>query len=231
MNEILNPTNLVLAGIAAIVFWRLWSVLGTRTGHERPPMDLSSPMPGPAKDRASVGTGDTPPRGPEPLEARPVWADVAPEGSPLAQSLQQIADAARGFDARHFLSGARTAYEMVVEAFASGDKPALKNLLSADVYDGFGKAIDARKAANQKLDFRFIGFDKAEITKAEMEGKRAIITVKFASQFISATYDSDQKLIEGDPNAVRTETDLWSFERDVSQANPNWRVVSTEQLG
>lgn len=231
MDEIFTLTNLVLAAIVAAIFWRLWSVLGTRTGNERRPMDVPSPLPDAARERQSR-TRDADVQPPSPMQPRkPVWSDVAAEGSELALALEKIAAAAPGFDVKHFVSGARAAYEMVVEAFASGDKTTLKSLLSPDVLEGFSTAIDERSAARQKLEFRFIGFDKAEILRAELDGKKAVIDMKFVSQFTSATYDAEGKLLEGDPNAVRSVTDLWSFERDVSQANPNWRVISTESLG
>jgi predicted lipid-binding transport protein (Tim44 family) len=232
MNEFLSPSNLVLAGIAVVIFWRLWAVLGTRTGAERPPVDYNSPAPGPVTDRNSKSGDAAEVAAPASLrEPKPVWTGVAAEGSDLALVLEKIAAASPGFNGKQFLAGARTAYEMVVEAFAGGDKATLKSLLSSEVLDGFIKAIEARAADKQKLDFRFIGFEKAEIAKAELEGKRATIDVRFVSQIISATYDAAQQLLEGDPNAVRMVTDLWSFERDISQSNPNWRVVSTESLG
>lgn len=233
MEEFFSPTNLVLAGIAAVIFWRLWSVLGTRTGHERPPVDVPSPLPDAKPDRSHPRTVETADAGQAPSmrPAKPVWADVAAEGSVLAEELEKIAAAAPGFDAKHFVAGARAAYEMVVEAFASGDKATLKSLLSPEVLEGFSNAIDARAAERQKLEFRFIGFDRTEILSAELEGKRATIDMKFVSQFISATYDAGGTLLDGDPNSVRMVTDLWSFERDVSQPNPNWRVISTESRG
>jgi predicted lipid-binding transport protein (Tim44 family) len=233
MDEIFSPTNLVLAGIAAVIFWRLWSVLGARTGHERQPMDVPAPLPESTRERPSPRSADNGDAAHAQTSRpdKPVWADVATEGSDLAVSLEQIAAASPGFNAKHFVAGARTAYEMVVEAFAGGDKSTLKSLLAPDVLDGFAKAIDARAAARQKLDFRFIGFEKSDVLRAELEGKRAIIDMKFVSQFTSATYDVNGNLLEGDPNAVRLVTDLWSFERDVGQSNPNWRVISTESLG
>lgn len=225
MTEILDPTNIVLAGVAAIIFWRLWAVLGTRTGHERQPTEVLSPAkpstPATAPDTAEPETGLA-------AERKPVWSGIAAEGSPLAQALEKLGDADPQFNAKAFLAGARTAYEMVSEAFAAGNKQPLKNLLSPDVLDGFSKAIDARQASKQRLDYRFIGFEKAEITDAELDGKRAVIDVKFVPQIISATYDAAGTLLDGDPQAVRQTSDIWSFERDVSQSNPNWRVIATQ---
>ena len=117
---------------------------------------------------------------------------------------------------------------MIVEAFAKGDKPALKNLLSKEVFDGFAKAIDSRSQAGEKLDFQFVGFEKVDFMSVALAGKRASIVVKFASQMISATHDKAGALIDGNPREVRDITDIWTFERDVAQKDPNWRVVATE---
>lgn len=230
MNEIFDPTNLVLAGIAAIILWRLWAVLGTRTGHERSPMDVPSPLKPIGSSRQSQSQpAAEPERGPI-AEVKPIWTNIAAEGSPLALALEKIAAADASFDPKAFLSGARTAYEMVSEAFAAGNKAPFKNLLAPDVLEGFSKAIDARQASRQKLEYRFIGFEKAEIKDAELDGKRAILDVKFVPQIVSATYDAGGALLEGDPNAVRESTDIWSFERDVTQSNPNWRVIATQSV-
>ena len=129
---------------------------------------------------------------------------------------------------KSFLEGAKLAYEMIVEAFAKGDKPALKNLLSREVFDGFSKAIDSRTQAGEKLDFQFVGFDKVELATVALIEKRASIVVRFASEMISATFDKAGTLIDGNPKEVRDITDLWTFERDVTQRDPNWRVVATE---
>ncbi len=144
------------------------------------------------------------------------------------QALKNCFRPIRHSQPKEFLEGAKLAYEMIVEAFAKGDKPALKNLLSKEVFDGFAKAIDSRSQAGEKLDFQFVGFEKVDFTSVALAGKRASIVVKFASQMISATYDKAGALIDGNPREVRDITDIWTFERDVAQKDPNWRVVATE---
>ncbi len=231
MQAIFDPLNLLMAGIAVFIIWKLRSVLGTRTGHEKSAAEIFLPEKKNAsrrgeaeapKDGASVDTG---------VQAlKPVWVDVAPEGSSLALNLEEIRKADGTFDPKAFLSGAKAAYEMIVEAFAKGDKAALKPLLSAEVLDGFTNAIDARVKDGQKLEFRFIGFEQAQIKSANMVGANATVDVKFFTQIVSATYDKAGVMVDGDPKAVREVVDLWSFERDTSQKNPNWRVVATETL-
>jgi predicted lipid-binding transport protein (Tim44 family) len=103
-------------------------------------------------------------------------------------------------------------------------------LLSPEVLAGFSTAIDARAKDSQRLEFRFIGFDKAEIKSASVVGSIATIDMKFVTQIVSATYDKAGAMVDGDPKEVRDVVDLWSFERDIAQRNPNWRVVATETL-
>jgi hypothetical protein len=111
---------------------------------------------------------------------------------------------------------------------AKGDKPALKNLLSKDVFDGFAGAIDSRLALGQRVESRFVGIDKAKIQQASLNGRKATITMEFVSELISATYDKAGEVIDGDPKEIRQVTDVWTFERDVGSRDPNWKLVATE---
>lgn len=238
MNELFDPLNLVLAAIALMVVWRLRSVLGQRTGTERPPIDPYAPRRTNGNAPVETGSGkvlDFPSSKEELKKAEvdlgpkvPVWTGYAKAESPLAAGFEKLAQADPAFSPREFLEGAKLAYEMIVEAFAKGDKPALKNLLSREVFDGFSKAIDSRSQAGEKLDFQFVGFEKVDFMSVALTGKRANIVVKFSSQMISATYDKAGTLIDGNPREVRDITDIWTFERDVAQKDPNWRVVATE---
>ena len=126
---------------------------------------------------------------------------------------------------------AKIAYEMVVTAFAQGDRQSLKNLLSRDVYEGFARAIDEREKAGNLLESRFVGIDKSEIVNADLKGKRASITVRFIAEFISATLNRAGEVIEGDNKQVREITDVWTFERDTASRDPNWKLVATDEPG
>jgi predicted lipid-binding transport protein (Tim44 family) len=132
------------------------------------------------------------------------------------------------FDPAQFLSGAKTAYEMIVVAFAEGNKRALRQLLGKDVFDGFVGAIEERAERGEKIDSSFIGIDKANMIEAELKRKSAQITVKFISQLITSTIDKEGKVIDGDPKKVREVTDIWTFARDLSTRDPNWKLVATE---
>ena len=240
MSGLFDPLNLVLAAIALMVIWRLRSVLGQRTGQERPPTDpyaSSRKANGNASPDAGNGKILEFPSGKEDPAKNidvdsepktPIWANFAKAESPAAAGFEKLAQADPNFLPKTFLEGAKLAYEMIVEAFAKGDKPALKNLLSREVFDGFSKAIDSRSQSGEKLDFQFVGFEKVEFATVALVEKRASIGVRFASQMISATFDKAGALIDGNPKEVRDITDLWTFERDVTQKDPNWRVVATE---
>lgn len=232
MNQF-DPLNLLLLAVALVVFLRLRAVLGKRTGQEKPPFDPYAARRSGEPQPSAEGGGKviTLPRGKDDsygeTEQPPIWKGYAEEGSNLAQGLQKIAASDAGFSPKAFLEGARAAYEMIVTAFAQGDKETLKPLLARDVYDGFAGAIDARESSGQKLESRFVGVDKALLTAADLLGKRATVTVQFVSQLISATLDQAGQVIEGDPKQIREVTDVWTFERDVTSRDPNWKLAAT----
>ena len=141
-----DPLNILLLAVALVVFWRLRSVLGTRTGTEKPPFDLFGSRRGPQEpsgtvtrlpEAAPVPANDVGDREPPP----PVWKGYAEEGSALATALTAMAESDPGFTPRSFLEGANVAYEMIIEAFARGDKADLKNLLSRDVFEIVTRAL------------------------------------------------------------------------------------------
>jgi predicted lipid-binding transport protein (Tim44 family) len=220
----MDSLNLILLAIAAVVVWRLWSVLGTRTGFEKPPIVL---QPAPEKPKTGV---DEPRQGEilDPENKPPVWQGHAVEGSELAKGLEEIAARSAGFTVSSFIRGANAAYEMVLEAFAKGDKPALRPLLSKELLDSFAGAIDARNAKGQSMLFQFVGVKSAELKRAALLGSKAQVEVAFVSEMISATTDKAGEPVDGDSKAIRTVTDLWTFERDVGSRDPNWKLIATD---
>ncbi|HUE44878.1 MAG TPA: Tim44/TimA family putative adaptor protein [Aestuariivirgaceae bacterium] len=235
MNQVFDPLNLLILAVAVVILLRLRSVLGTRTGHERRYDPYSATE---ASEKARRADGKVIPLpGNKPAEeihaadsaSEPVWQGVAEEGSALAKSLEKVAKADKSFDVHSFLEGAKMAYEMIVTAFAQGNRKALKPLLSKDVYEGFAEAIAEREKAGETVDTQIVGIDKAEIVAASLHSRRASITVKFQSQMISVKRDSDGAVIDGDERAIQNITDVWSFDRDVTARDPNWRLVATEE--
>lgn len=235
MNGTFDILTLLFLVIAVVIFLRLRSVLGRRTGNERPRYDPYS-----AQDANGKPVRDnivTLPRGEpaRPAEQPPLdeatfarrLKDIAPEDSDIAQKLSAIAQQDRSFDPTHFMQGARAAYEMVVTAFAQGDRKTLKQLLSREVYDSFASAIDDREKASETVDFKFVGISKAEITDAEILGRAAHITVKFISELITATRNKAGEVVDGDASRIGEVTDIWTFAREIAARDPNWRVVAT----
>lgn len=151
----------------------------------------------------------------------------------LERGLVEVARLDRDFDPEHFITGARQAYEIIVSAFAEGNKKALRDLLTKDVYDGFAAAISDREARGERIDQTFVGISKADMLEAEVKNGIASITVRFVSQLISAIRDRSGVVVSGDPAKVRDVTDIWTFSRDISTArarqNPNWRLMATEE--
>ena len=145
------------------------------------------------------------------------------------KGLRAIRDADPSFDPKGFVDGAKMAYEMIVMAFADGDRKTLKNLLSREVFDGFVQAISDRESRSEKIQSSFVGIDKADIVGAEMKGTEAHITMRVISELISATRDKAGEVIEGDPETVAEVKDVWTFARDTRNKDPNWKLVATEE--
>ena len=204
---------LIFAVIAGFLVIRLRSVLGRRTGNERP-RDPNAAAP--------LGLG----RAPIALPTRPRLAAVAATelGDP---ALASLAAADPAFDRAGFLVGARSAFEIVVTAFAKGDVAALKPLLSPDVYRGFADAIDARLKAKETLDTKITAIKSAEILESKVEGETALVTVKFVSDQIIVVRGMDHAVLEGDPDRAAEKTDLWTFSRPVRSQDPNWTLIAT----
>lgn len=220
--------TLFFLAIAVVIFFRLRSVLGKRTGTERPPFN-----PYAAREEAETGgdkvvTLPTARARRAALDPEDQIGGVVKPGSAVETALKTLLSADPAFNAREFVDGARMAYEMIVTAFASGDKNTLQPLLDGDVYSGFLGAIDARNQAGETVDFTFIGLDKSDIVEAELAGSIAQITMRFKSQLITVTKDSDGRVIDGDPSEVTEMTDIWTFARDVGTDDPNWKLVATE---
>ena len=232
MSGFFDVYSIIFLVIAVVIFMRLGSVLGRRTGNEPSPSEsrVKAPPTGARNDNVvSLPSRD---RAPVPASApdlEPLARFAAP-GTPLHEQLVAITQADPAFEPEHFLSGAKAAYEMIVVAFAEGDRTTLKNLLASDVYDGFVGAITERESRNQKAELTFVGIEEAKITAAEMDGRVARISIRFVSELISVTRDKDGGVVEGDPTEVQTIRDAWSFARDIGSRDPNWKLVATEAV-
>ena len=234
MSGFFDIYSIIFLIIAVVIFMRLGSVLGRRTGNEPSPYEQPRVKPPagarndnivalPARDRASNAPAEGAP------DVQPL-SRYATAGTPLYDGLVAITKASPDFDAEHFLSGAKAAYEMIVTAFAQGDRATLKNLLASDVYDGFVGAIAEREKKEQKAELTFVGLEDVKITAAELDGKIARLSLRFVAELISCTRDKDGKVVDGDATEVQTIRDAWTFARDVSSRDPNWKLVATEAV-
>lgn len=228
--QYLDFSTLIFFVAAVIVFLQLRGVLGKRTGNERPPFD---PYAGSRRDRTDPTSKDSnvvtlPRRKPDGARDYAAIDAAAPEGTPVNAGLRAIRDADPAFDPAEFVTGAKMAYEMIVTAFADGDRKALKGLLSKDVYEGFVAAINDREMRGEKIESTFVGISKCDFADAEMKGSEANVTLKIVSQLISATIGKDGVVVDGDREAVTEVKDVWTFARDTRSRDPNWRLVATE---
>ena len=215
---------------AVVIFIQLRNVLGRRTGNEKPPHD-----PYTRRDTAEVrpAADKVVPVQPGRDAGEPVNPYTAADaftaaGSDLNVGIRSVIDADPSFNPTEFMKGARAAYEMIVMAFAEGDRNSLKNLLSKEVYEGFEVAIRDREARGERMNSTFVGISKADMLNAALKGTEAFVTVRIVSQLISATYDKQGALIDGHPEEVAEVKDIWTFARDTRSRDPNWKLVGTE---
>jgi predicted lipid-binding transport protein (Tim44 family) len=218
---------ILFAMVAAFLVLRLRSVLGRRTGQERRPDPVLRRAEAPAADKLADKVGDKVVSLGNLNQAAPapVIAPTPPDA--VAAGLERIRAADPAFDPAQFLEGARLAFEMVVGAFAEGDKSRLRSLLSDDVYRPFAAAVDERSAAGETLETRIIGLKGLDVTEADLAGRMASITVKFVSDQINVLRAHDGSIVDGDPDNAIEKTDFWSFSRDTGSSDPNWVLVAT----
>jgi predicted lipid-binding transport protein (Tim44 family) len=212
-----DPLNIILIGAAIVIFWRLAAVLGQKTGLERPPLRL---VPKETPELKLVATQ------PQDLKST-IWEGYAEAASPLALTLEALAKSQADFSVSSFLQGAAAAHELILEAFAKSDKATLKPLLTKPVFDSFSSAIDQNQKLGQTKVFQFVGHTSTALHSGVLDSKRATLTVKFESEMINATLDKSGATLQGDTKLISPDTDYWSFERDISSKDPNWKLVAT----
>lgn len=233
-----DVTTLVFLALAVFVVWKLRSVLGQKTGNERPPGDpfvrrdpqATRPPAGPkgGDNVVRLPSSQSEPAMPPPQATADRWAGVAEPGTPVARGLDEVARIEPGFDPRSFVEGAKSAYEMVVCSFAQGDTKTLRGLLSREVFEGFERAIAEREKRGEKAETTFVSIDKPRLTAVEVRNKVAHVTLRFVSQLITVTRDSAGKVVDGSPDTTVDVTDIWTFARTLGSRDPNWQLVATE---
>lgn len=210
---------IVLAGIALFLVLKLRSVLGTREGFEKPPVEKTeSSARGPRPDLEVIEGGPD----------RDI-TDYVDDGSNSAKSLAAMKLTEPGFSVREFLNGARGAYEMILMAFEKGDMEAIRPFLSDEVYASFASVVDARADQGLSIDANFVGVRETNLVEAEFDRttNEGEITVKFVGELTSAVRNLSGEIVEGNPNEIKRQKDVWTFARVFGSNDPNWQLVAT----
>jgi predicted lipid-binding transport protein (Tim44 family) len=241
-----NNYDIILIGLVAVfLILRLRSVLGKRTGNERPP--ARDPFTPPAPPTATPRGGGAPAnQGNDNVVPLPTANAPAPRQSsatsgpggiratvmPTATAgVAAIRAADPSFEPIGFTGGARAAFTAIVEAFAKGDTAALRSLLDGPTFSSFEGAIRGRVERKEKAETTLIGFEASDVAAAELQGTNASVTVRFVSEQINVLRNADGQIIDGNPNEVQKVIDLWTFSRDTKSSDPNWLLVKTESEG
>ena len=140
-------------------------------------------------------------------------------------NVNEVRDVLEGQDKKEFLKGAEIAYETIITSFAKGDKKKLEDLLTKQMSNNFYQAIEERNRLKISSDLTFIGIKQSNLEKYEKVKTNLFATVKFVSEIISVKKDANNKIIEGNPDRIKTVTDHWKFTKNVLSKNPNWYLT------
>lgn len=230
MHDGLDPTTIIFALIALFVVWKLRSVLGTRVDIEkRPPGENGAGAPAASRNQAQDGNVIKLPGAAVRMPAQqPRVFEAYARSDKARQGLAEIAGADRSFDVQRFVDGAKIAYDMVVTAFASGDRATLGNLVSPEVLGSFSNEIQKREAAGETASTRLVGIDSVEVVDAALRNRTAQITLRLETKLINSVKDRAGGIVGGDPDLIVTTEEFWTFARDVDSREPTWRLVATE---
>ena len=140
-------------------------------------------------------------------------------------NVNEVRDVLEGQDKKEFLKGAEIAYETIITSFAKGDKKKLEDLLTKQMSNNFYEAIEERNRLKISSDLTFIGIKQSNLEKFEKVKTNLFATVKFVSEIISVKKDANNKIIEGNPDRIKTVTDHWKFTKNASSKSPNWYLT------
>lgn len=217
---------IVIGAIAAFIILRYRSILGQKTGH-----DFSKPKPRP--DSVNERVIHLPERqtdGAEAEEPAVPMIDLALdeiEDVTLSAALSQMKARDPQFTLDGFIAGAKSAFEMVLEAYSDHDRATLKMLLAPDVYESFESDIVRQEKANEHTSVTLVSLMRAEVSAAKLDKSVARITMQFESEQIQVTRDADDKIVGGQVGEIQKIADEWVFERDMKSRNPNWTITDT----
>jgi len=223
MSDQIDLTTIIFALVALFVVWKMRTILGTRNESSANTMTEGKNSSQVANIRSDIRSAD------EGSDEDLRWTPFATFGSDMWQRLDQISKIDPSFDPREFIEGAKAAYELILKAFSAEDLLTLRPLLGKEVFDSFSAAISDRQKKGAKLQTTLVSLDRSEMTDIKIEGNVAQIIVRFGSKVISFTKDQNGVVLEGTSDKVAEVVDIWTFQRDLSSSDPNWRLVSTEE--
>lgn len=211
---------LILIAVAVGVLFYLRSIIGTRTGHEGPPAGSRGRAVKPKADNAAT---------PNPVAPVSESDAVKKLDKSSTEALEKMREAEPEFDLDQFLEGAKSAYEMILTAYEEGDRETLVPLLAPDVLAAFEGVIKKRADDGLRVEARFICVRdvRAERLEYEPDLREADVTLRFVGETVTAVYDSENRIVEGDPNEIKRQTDVWTFSRVMGAPNPNWLLTAT----
>lgn len=200
--------------VAAFLIFRLRSVLGRRMGHERDPNAENEPVSrreAPANEDNVIA-----------MPGKQVSSD------PVERGVAEIQSGDSSFDPDEFVTGAKTAFELILNAFANGDRDTLRSLTSNSVYAMMDQEMQRRETADQTLESTLVRIDDAKIVAASLRGPLAQVTLRIESEQINVMSDGDGHAVEGHHGTTEAITDVWTFARDISSSDPNWELAEIQ---
>lgn len=215
---------IVWAMFAGFIFLRLRSVLGRRTGNERPPRTgrFGRQPAGPGDRNAS--DADHQGAGPDEDAGIGDFKGLAPQ---VRQGLEAIWRHDKAFDLERFLDGAKKAYEVILEGFWAGDKDDIRPFIGDDIFEQFSSAIEAREKEGLTVENKLVETTDLSVDDARLEGDIAEITLRFVSDIISITRNREGELVEGNMSDAVKVTDIWTFAKGTRSSDPNWTLIAT----
>ena len=154
-----------------------------------------------------------------------------PKGTEVMKDIENNEDIRSGNineeEKKNFLKGAEIAYEQIITSFAKGDKKSLKRLLEKQMFTRFSEVIDERKDKKLKYETTFIGLKSSKILEFKKIENIYKVSVNFVSEIITCVKDSNNKVIEGNPDIIKTVHDVWKFSKNMWSQDPTWYLVDT----
>lgn len=226
MSEGIHIVDIVIwAMVAGFIFLRLRSVLGRRTGNERPPQTGGRfGRQSAAADGQSPGDAESAGSGPADEAGLASFKGLAPQ---IRQSLEAIWRRDKAFDLETFMDGAKKAYEVILEGFWAGTRDDIRPYISDDIFDQFSSVIESREKEGLTVENKLVETTGLSVDDARLEGDVAEITLRFVSDIIAITRNRDGDLVEGNMSDAVKVTDIWTFARSTLSQDPNWTLIAT----